>query len=207
MAQPDRLANQPGALERESGREQEGRPHRGVFKRRVHGQQPTEGEAADKDLVDVAFQRVEPEPHRAEPVPAGHVEQVSRPRAVPRQQHRPDHEAARRERIGQVAHRERHVGQPVQKENSPARGGRSPPARNRRRAPARRVSRRQARCPCGVGPCTPCGVRAVRAFAARSRRNRDSGRDRTASPPRRPETAHRRRSGFATAHRHGATGR
>ena len=81
----------------------------------------TEGDAADEDLVDVAFQRLEAEARSGEPVRARHLEQISRARTVSRQQHRADHEAARRERIGQIAHRQRHVGQSVQEENATAR--------------------------------------------------------------------------------------
>ena len=121
MAQPDRLADQPGALKRESRRENEGSPHRGIGKQSVYGEQPSKRKAADEDLVDVLFQCLQSEPGRRQPVAASHVEQVSRPRAVARQQHHPDQKAARRECIGQVTHRQGHVGQPVQKENAPVR--------------------------------------------------------------------------------------
>ena len=65
------------------------------------------------------FQWLEAEPRCGQPVFARHVEQISRSRTVSRQKHRPNQEAALCERIGQVAHRERHVGHAVQEENTP----------------------------------------------------------------------------------------
>ena len=129
VAQPDRLANQPGAPEREGGRENEGSAHRVVGEKSVYGEQSSKREAADEDVVYVFFQRLEPEAGSRQPVAASHVEQVSRPRAVARQQHHADQEAARRERIGQVTHGQGHVGQPVQKQYAPSRA-----AARRRRA-------------------------------------------------------------------------
>ena len=85
----------------------------------MDGEQPAQGKASDEDLVDVLFQCLEAEPCGGQPVLARHVEQISRSRAVSRQKHRPNQEAALCERIGQIAHRERHVGQAVQEENPP----------------------------------------------------------------------------------------
>ena len=123
MAQPHRLADQPGALEGERGREHEGAVYGVVFEQGMDGEQSAERESSDEDRARVLFERSHPEPGRGQPVAARDREEVSRPRAVSGQEHRPDQEAARRERPGQVAHRERHVGQSVQKQDAPARPG------------------------------------------------------------------------------------
>ena len=85
----------------------------------MHGEQPAQGKASDEDLTDILLQCLEAEPCCGQPVLARHVEQISRSRAVSRQKHRSNQEAALCERIGQVAHRERHVGQAVQEESPP----------------------------------------------------------------------------------------
>ena len=52
---------------------------------------------------------------------ARRMEEIAHPCAVSRQQHRPQQKAARRERIGQIAHLKRHVGQTVQEQDAPLR--------------------------------------------------------------------------------------
>ena len=117
------LADQPSVLEGERGREHEGAAYGGVVKQGMDGEQSAERESSDEDRIGILLERLHPEPGRGQPVAARGREQVSRPRAVSGQEHHPNQKAARRERPGQVAHGERHVGQPVQKDDTPARAG------------------------------------------------------------------------------------